>query len=448
MNIIKINQNIRNTVNDKKNKDNTKINFSKATFDNLPLPPQGMKKKYYKDEKVKGLWLYVTESGTKCFQVRKRVSGLLRTRVIGEYPYISVPNARTKAFEIISDWVNIDAGIKAAPVVKQEEMSELTLFQVLELYTEKHIERNADEKNVKKIQRSKSIYEHNIKKHYSKLANVGIDKITNLDLTELHQTIAKHHGKHQGNRAIQYIRAAINKCEEWGQLKNVYFKNPASRIKLYHEESRARYIEPEELPRFFKALSVEENCTMKHFVFMALLTGQRREKILSMRWKDLDLNKRIWQIPQNIEVTNKNAPKTLPLIDEAVRVLNNRKKLQVVNDILTEYVFHSQNSHSGHIQEPKKALRRILELASMEHIRTHDLRRTFGTSAYNAGVSKDNISQILGHKSEEVSKPKSVSWIYIKVELDTMKLSIQKAFEYMVKKLKIIQKEVSKTFNQ
>lgn len=390
-----------------------------------------MRYKYYKDEKVKGLWLYITAHATRCFQVRKRVKGILKTQVIGEYPYINIPVARSKAFDIISTWMNGKCAVEQDLPV--EEKKELSLGEILELYTAKHIGRDAEKEDSKKIKKRKNIYEYNIKKHYSKLANIGIDKVTNLDLTELHQTIAKHHGKHPANRSIQYIKAAINKCEEWGQLKNIYFKNPASKIKLYHEESRARYIETEELPGFFKALSVEENCTMKHFILMALVTGQRREKILSMKWKDLDLDKATWKIPQNVEVTNKNAPKMLPLIDVAVRLLNNRKKLQAVDGIVTEYVFHSRNSESGHIQEPKKALRRILELASMEHIRIHDLRRTFGTSAFNNGVSKDNISKILGHKSEEESKPKSVSWIYIKVELDTMKLTIQKAFEYMVK---------------
>lgn len=427
MNIIKINQNIRNTVNDKKNKDNTKINFSKATFDNLPLPPQGMKKKYYKDEKVKGLWLYVTESGTKCFQVRKRVSGLLRTRVIGEYPYISVPNARTKAFDIISDWVNIDAGIKAAPVVKREE-DYYTLRDVVELYVNKYLKLET---------RTKSAYiKAKLYNNWGKLGDKNVYEVTKKDMLEFREKITPH-GKIGTNRTMAFLRAALNYFGNYIVPNDRIggFSNPTSSLPKYKETSRNRYIEEDELPRFFTAL-LSATDDMRDLIFLALITGSREFPLRAMQWSELQLDNKTmnkWIIPANKQKNGESHQ--VPLITPALAVLERRRKEQRKNNINTDYVFYTAKSQHEFIQEPKRQWHKVTKLAGLyseekeRNLRFHDLRHTIATWQVRCNVNTIDISATLSHKFES----QSVTGVYARATLESIKTAIEKAYEAMTK---------------
>ncbi len=427
MNIIKINQNIKNIVNDKKNKNNTKINFTKAALDNLALPPEGMRKKYYKDENVKGLWVYVTDNGTKCFQVRKRVSGLLKTYVIGEYPYISVPNARTKAFDIISDWVNIDSGIKAAPIVKRKE-DYYTLKDVVGLYIDKHL---------KLGNRIKSAYiETKLYNNWGKLGDKNVYEVTKKDMLEFREKITPY-GKIGTNRTMAFLRAALNYFGNYIVPNDRIggFSNPASSLPKYKETSRNRYIEEDELPRFFTALlSATED--MRDLIFLALITGSREFPLRAMQWNELQLDNKTmnkWIIPANKQKNGESHE--VPLIASALGILNRRKQQQNKGNIITDYVFYSPKSQHDFIQEPKKQWHKVTKLAGLyseekeRNLRFHDLRHTIATWQVRCNVNTIDISATLSHKFES----QSVTGVYARATLESIKTAIEKAYEAMTK---------------
>jgi integrase len=49
--------------------------------------------------------------------------------------------------------------------------------------------------------------------------------------------------------------------------------------------SRDRFLQADELPRFFQSLAEEPNIAMRDFILLALLTGARRENLCAMRWR-------------------------------------------------------------------------------------------------------------------------------------------------------------------
>ncbi len=59
--------------------------------------------------------------------------------------------------------------------------------------------------------------------------------------------------------------------------------NPATGIKRNREKSRDRFLQGDELSRFFQALSEEPNETIRDYVLLSLLTGARRSNVLSMK---------------------------------------------------------------------------------------------------------------------------------------------------------------------
>lgn len=68
------------------------INFTKAEINKIPTPEKGLL--YYKDTKEKGLSLYVTSNRIITFFIRKRIEGKDERILIGNFPEISIENAR------------------------------------------------------------------------------------------------------------------------------------------------------------------------------------------------------------------------------------------------------------------------------------------------------------------------------------------------------------------
>ena len=280
------------------------------------------------------------------------------------------------------------------------------------------------------------------------------------------------------NIAVKLLRALFNKAIEW-ELWNK--PNPANGIKLFREYSRERFLQPDELPRFFKALADEENETIRDYILMSLLTGARRSNVLEMRWDQVSIERREWRIP----ATKSGVPHVVPLLPEATAILERRQTERdtaaaekarddaspdAKAEAATEYVFPGVGA-AGHLIEPKKGWRRILDRAELyqliewladarswdrkqiedamgaaDHrkalkeareavkalgkapgparirdIRIHDLRRTLGSWQAATGASLPMIGRTLQHKNV------STTAIYARLNLDPVRASMEKA---------------------
>ena len=81
-----------------------KFNFTKSDIEKLTPPEKGVST--YFDTGFKGLKLYVTANGVKTFFVRKMVNGRDERFILGQYPDLSIQNARDKALLTLSDLAN------------------------------------------------------------------------------------------------------------------------------------------------------------------------------------------------------------------------------------------------------------------------------------------------------------------------------------------------------
>ena len=63
----------------------------------------------------------------------------------------------------------------------------------------------------------------------------------------------------------------------------------------------------------------------------------------------------------------------IPLSERTIEILKQRLESKV-----DDWVFHSDLSKSGHLEEPKSAWTCILNQAKIKDLRIHDLRRTLG----------------------------------------------------------------------
>ena len=99
----------------------------------------------------------------------------------------------------------------------------------------------------------------------------------------------------EANSTLALLRSMWNLAMDWGLIPPG--ANPCLRIKKFPEVSRERFVKPDELPKLWAAIQSEPNVFVRATSFVALLTGARRDEVLTMKWADLDIAQSIWTIP-------------------------------------------------------------------------------------------------------------------------------------------------------
>ena len=245
-----------------------KINFTKSTLMNIK-PPVDKRFAYYMDTKEKGLELTVTEKGTKSFALRKRLGNKTRFTIV-RFPDLSIEQARRIAAQYKG---KIAIGIDP----KEEKNSlknDITFGDMCDKFMSDF---SAKQKTRPKEDRS------TIDNYLAKFKSKKATKISKNDIQELHNFIALNVGQTRANRVYSLISSIFNKNIEWGWNH----PNPCIGIKKFKEKSRDRFLQPDELEAFFKAVDEEESKINKNCVMILLLTGARKSNVFAMKWEEI-----------------------------------------------------------------------------------------------------------------------------------------------------------------
>src|SRR5258708_4241826 len=436
----------------------SKFNFTIAALDRLDSPSAG-KRAYHYDTKTPGLGISVTETGTKSFIVYRWIKGRGPERItLGRYPGMTVEQARRAAAKINGA---IAAGQNPADDLRARR-GEWTLGQLFKEYLEQYAKLHT---------KTWTETEANFRRYLTPFTTTRISQLHAVEVQRWHAKLGKERGRYAANRAIELMRAVINwglKTRRIDRTRLEGAENPAMNISPFQEKSRTRFLQSDELPRFFRAVANESNEAIRDYVLLSLLTGARKRNVLAMRWQDIHLERATWHIPE----TKNGEALTIPLTPEAVAIL--RARYEQRN---TDYVFPGEGK-SGYLQEPKKGWRRILkraelyyfieslgkarrwtpkrveaarikaledEAASLEKyraeaaalkldmtkaalkdLRIHDLRRTLGSWQAATGASLIVIGKSLGHKDA------ASTIVYARLNLDPVRQSMEKATSAML----------------
>jgi integrase len=383
------------------NKDTSKrFNFTKASIEALPLPSSG-RVRYY-DTEIKGLCLYVYGSGKRVFYFYGRVNGKPEDIKIGEYPMLSHYVARANAKTITGE---AQKGINPNGV-KRALREELTLGAMFDKYLIDYAIPNG----VKTTQDMRDNFDRYLgevpdvepKKHGKKRVkpegavnwqNRKLSAITTQDVKKLHVALNTLKGKTTANRVLELLSAIYsqgNKLETSKGEKVFKGENPCKGIVKYKLRSRERFLQDDEMKRFYEAVAKEPNESIRDYIFMSLATGARKANVLAMRWDEVNLSSGVWTIP---EVKTKNGdPTKVQLTELAKEILERRIRTKT-----TDFVFSGEGI-TGHLTSPKRAWARILERAELKDLTLHDLRRTIASWLINSGASLQVVGAVLGHK--------------------------------------------------
>lgn len=375
------------------------VKFTKSFLSGLPLPDIG-KRLAVSDTEVPKLVLRVSHAGTKAFYVVKRAGASVAWIKLGVFPDMTVENARKEAVKVLGEFV---LGVNPA-AVKRAIKAELTFSDAVAEFLAGKRKRNGTPISEK----TKRDYQDILRLHLVTIRAKKLSNIERSDVKAIHARLTKK-SPYQADKAVALISGVFTYMLDQEKFKGV---NPAARIQKNPAVERDRFIQADEMERFFAALAHSPNDAMRDFFLVSLLTGARRGNVSSMRWSDLDLESGVWRIA----MTKNGTPQNVTLSPEAVQVLKDRKE----NAGRGLFVF-SGSGKTGHLVEPKGAWARLLKDADIENLRVHDLRRTLGSWQARTGATLLVIGKSLNHKTHQATG------IYARLDLDPVRQSVNTA---------------------
>lgn len=371
--------------------------------------PQG-KRLILKDAKVIGLQCRITHAGGKTFSVYRRVRGGNSERItVGKFPHISVEQARIEALQLISKLAIGENPADDRRKAKDAMTFERLFFDYLELHSKP---------NKKTWRDDLAKYKLHLQKPLGKLRLQEINRATIATLQaslfgkvrERDKVRSAEVQKSVSGGFSNRVLALVSSIFGWAISMSLCEYNPVHGIKRHKEQSRERFLQAEEMPKFFKALAEEENEDVRDFISIALFTGARKTNVLTMRWQDISMERKEWLIPH----TKNGSSLNVPLTEEVVKILKRREGNG------SPYVL-SGTGKRGHMAEPRKGFHRILSTAGIADMRIHDLRRTIGSWQAKTGASLIIVGKSLGHKS-----PQS-TLIYSRLDVEPVRKSLDTA---------------------
>jgi integrase len=259
-----------------------------------------------------------------------------------------------------------------------------------------------------------------------KLGKETLASIEAADIDKLHQDITTvRKTPTRANRVIASVRKAFNLAIRWNWID----KNPVIGVRRNHEERRNRYLNKNEIAALAMALNAHHEHGSANAIKLLMLTGARKNEVLSATWDMFDLENGIWTKPS--AHTKQRKLHRVPLSAPALKLLIDIKQKAEVDFAAkskkdksatkTPYVFPGldnkplveikktwlsvckvagltnqipkKNRH-GQVVKDKEGLTVMME---WPNVRIHDLRHSFASILVSSGASLPLIGQMLGH---------------------------------------------------
>jgi integrase len=192
------------------------------------------------------------------------------------------------------------------------------------------------------------------------------------------------------NRELALAKHAFTLAvKEWEWVE----ENPVKKVSMEKEPiSRDRWLTFEEEERMLP-LSPQ---WLSGIIIFAIETGCRRDEILSLVWKDVDLFKKV----ATILGKKTDERRTIPLTNRALEVLKDRGRARMkVRSIKEDFVFADPQGQKINIHSLRWAFEEVIKKVEIEDFRFHDLRHTFASRLAQSGVDPYTIQRLMGHKT-------------------------------------------------
>ena len=360
----------------------TTTTISKRTVEALKVG----KDTVFWDSELSGFGVRVYPSGSRYYVVQTRADGKAAKRVtVGRHGIVTAEEARRRAALIIA---RIKAGDEPVPEPQAVTLADSpTVGDLARVYLDEHVAVRCKPKTA-------AMYRLIVDKHLlPALGKTPALAVDHARVTELHHSLRAT--PVMANQVVGTLSRIWNAAENRGLVPEA--SNPCRLVVKNRERRRERFLSEEEFRRLGRLLAEAE--TRKgvsvHAVAairLLLLTGCRRNEILTMRWSDVDLEARELNL-----VDSKTGARTVPLSPEAVEVLLNIPRMEDNPYVIPGKI---RGKHLRNLNDPWNLIRKR---AGIEDMRLHDCRHSFASRALALGEGLPMIGRLLGHAQVETT---------------------------------------------
>lgn len=287
---------------------------------------------------------------------------------IGNTAEMLIGAARAKARSVIE---RVEQGLEPfePPPVKPDSVANVAA---------NWLARHVDKKGLRTAKEQHRIVARYVLPHWAKRDFLSIRR---RDVTELLDHVEDHHGARTSDAVATLLSSVARWYADNGYAPDDYV-SPFGGIKQRGRRKRNRTLSDDELRAVWRA--ADGAGAFGALVKLLLLTAQRREKVLTMKWSDVDLKTGVWTIPREDE-REKGTPDQLQLPAQALAVLSSLPRF-----VGNGFVFANRGFNS----RQKRALD---EASGVTAWVLHDCRRTSRSLLSKAGVRPDVAELCLGH---------------------------------------------------
>ena len=350
-----------------------------------------------------GLGLLVTSKGTKLWRMRPRFDGKYIVLSFGEYPHVTLEQARRKRDEVKKQ---IAEGIDPREAKREQSRQKQEEDAVNALDAEYTFRNIALRLHASKQGRTTDYYRNKMLRQFEihlfpVVGEKNVRDIEGKELFDIFKGIAEKKNK-EGKSMTYMAKKLCQWTAEVYDLANVEnsgfaLNNPCRSIIKFlpkHETEHMARIEFADLPHFIQALEAYGGHILtKSAVWMLLYTGMRQTSIRRATWSDFDLEAGIWK--RKPEKTDK-AIHEIPLPEQAIKLLNEINRLTGGHP--DNLVFPS--IYENKLQMSEAAVGQAIERMGFA-MTGHGLRGVVSTGLNELGFNPRLVEVQLGHKKSD-----------------------------------------------
>ena len=320
-----------------------------------------------------GVRLYAT--GRKVYVAQSRGPGGSKRVSLGRHGELTPKEARKQAARVIR---RIKRGEDPVPVPSPPPA---TVADLAERYLRAHVAPNCKPRTAESY---RSVIANHI---LPAMGGMAVGEVRRTHVVALHRQLRDRPA--QANHTLRVLSQMFNRAAAWGIAPQT--QNPCRDIGKYPLRPRQRYLTKAEYRRLGEVLKDAEAkgwlaASAVAAIRLLILTGCRRNEILSLRWDDVDRAARELRLRDT-----KTGPRMVALTPAVGRVLDG---VQCTPG--NPWVIGGKRPGTRR-KTLTPAWKRVRARAGIDDVRLHDLRHSYASRALAVGESLSMIGRLLNH---------------------------------------------------
>lgn len=354
--------------------------MKQAALTDIQIKKAKPKDKRYFLTDGQGLVLEVMPTGAKFWRLLYRVNGKRKMSTLGEYPALSLVEARKKSEELRQE---LERGVLPSDIINPPH--EMTFKEIAEEWLEKHKTKWTEEHSV--------IVKNRLEKYlYPFLGEYAMKDIKTSDVL----AVLKPLEVNGLNETVRRTRQTFGRVARYAMALEICSSDVSAPLieilKVPDRKHFAALTKPEDVKRLLLAMSSYGGSpVVKTALWFSIYTLARPGEVRYAEWTEIDIERAMWSIPAS--KMKKRKPHVVPLCSQCITLLKNLYLLTGRQ----KWVFPTVNMNGRPMSENTvNAALRSLGF-TQEEMTAHGFRTLGSTMLNSMAYRPDVIESALAH---------------------------------------------------